>query len=87
MLASRLDIVRTRSTDMLPEIMRVMVPERLLPVLHRSSFNAWKAPPGHADMDSCTDAALDALRMTSGMSTNAPMVRMATIPDPHRSDR
>ena len=58
MLASRLDIVRTQSTDMLREIMRVMVPERLLPVLHRSSFNAWKALPGHADMDSSTDAAL-----------------------------
>ena len=58
MLASRLDIVRTQSTDMLREIMRVMVPERLLPVLHRSSFNAWKALPGHADMASCSDAAL-----------------------------
>ena len=58
MLASRLDIVRTQSTDMLREIMRIMVPERLLPVLHRSSFNAWKALPGHADMASCSDAAL-----------------------------
>ena len=58
MLASRLDIVRTQSTDMLREIMRIMVPERLLPVLHRSSFSAWKAFPGHADMASCSDAAL-----------------------------
>ena len=58
MLANRLDIVRTQSTDMLREIMRVMVPERLLPVLHRSSFNAWKALPGHSCETSCTDAAL-----------------------------
>jgi 2-phosphoglycerate kinase len=41
-VASRLGIVRTQSTDMLREVMRVMVPERLLPVLHTSSFDAWK---------------------------------------------
>ena len=58
MLANRLDIVRTQSTDMLREIMRVMVPERLLPVLYRSSFNAWKALPGHSHEVTCTDAAL-----------------------------
>ena len=44
-LASRLDIFRTQSTDMLREIMRVMLPERLLPILHRSSFEAWRALP------------------------------------------
>lgn len=58
MLANRLDIVRTQSTDMLREIMRVMVSERLLPVLHRSSFNAWKALPGSAGIDASTDAVL-----------------------------
>jgi 2-phosphoglycerate kinase len=46
MLASRLDIVRTQSTDMLREVMRTMVPEQLLPVLHQSSFTAWTALPG-----------------------------------------
>jgi 2-phosphoglycerate kinase len=46
MLASRLDIVRTQSTDMLREVMRTMVPEQLLPVLHKSSFTAWSALPG-----------------------------------------
>ena len=40
-----LDIVRIQSTDMLREVMRMMMPERLLPVLHKSSFNAWKALP------------------------------------------
>ncbi|MGB5339005.1 MAG: hypothetical protein WBO06_07925 [Gammaproteobacteria bacterium] len=46
MLASRLDIVRTQSTDMLREVMRTMLPEQLMPVLHQSSFDAWKALPG-----------------------------------------
>jgi 2-phosphoglycerate kinase len=44
-VANRLEIVRSVSTDMLREVMRVMMPERLLPVLHQSSFNAWKALP------------------------------------------
>ena len=44
-LASRLDVFRTQSTDMLREIMRAMLPERLLPVLHRSSFEAWRVLP------------------------------------------
>lgn len=46
MLASRLDIVRTQSTDMLREVMRMMMPEQLVPVLHTSSFTAWTALPG-----------------------------------------
>jgi len=46
MLASRLDIVRTQSTDMLREVMRTMMPEQLMPVLHTSSFTAWTALPG-----------------------------------------
>ena len=44
-VAHRLGIVRTQSTDMLREVMRLMVPERLLPTLHTSSFNAWEAMP------------------------------------------
>ncbi len=51
MLASRLDIVRTQSTDMLREIMRTMIPEQLMPVLHRSSFNAWQALPGQLQIN------------------------------------
>jgi 2-phosphoglycerate kinase len=42
-LAHRLGIVRTQSTDLLREVMRMLIPERLLPVLHRSSFDAWRA--------------------------------------------
>ncbi len=49
-----LDIVRIQSTDMLREVMRMMMPERLAPVLHRSSFDAWRALPiqDHEDRDS-----------------------------------
>ena len=46
-LANRLEIVRTQSTDMLREVMRTMIPEQLLPVLHQSSFTAWKGLPGY----------------------------------------
>ncbi|MDH3871494.1 MAG: hypothetical protein OEU44_04705 [Gammaproteobacteria bacterium] len=48
-LASRLDIVRTQSTDMLREVMRMMMPEQLVPALHTSSFTAWKSLPGQPD--------------------------------------
>jgi len=44
-LANRLNIVRTQSTDMLREVMRLMIPPRLSPVLHESTFNSWKVLP------------------------------------------
>jgi 2-phosphoglycerate kinase len=44
-LAHRLGIVRTQSTDMLREVMRMLIPERIVPVLHRSSFDAGSALP------------------------------------------
>lgn len=54
-LAHRLGIVRTQSTDMLREVMRMLIPSRLLPVLHRSSFDAWSVltakPEGGDDQD------------------------------------
>ncbi|MGB5438282.1 MAG: hypothetical protein WBN90_01335 [Gammaproteobacteria bacterium] len=49
MLANRLDIVRTQSTDMLREVMRIMMPKQLMPVLHTSSFAAWMALPGNLE--------------------------------------
>jgi 2-phosphoglycerate kinase len=52
MLANRLDIVRTQSTDMLREVMRTMLPKQLMPVLHTSSFTAWTALPGHPEKGS-----------------------------------
>jgi len=57
-VANRLEIVRTQSTDMLREVMRMMTPERLLPGLHTSSFEAWKALPGINAERGCNDAQL-----------------------------
>lgn len=48
-VAHRLNIIRTQSTDMLREVMRMMVPIKLLPELHTSSFNAWRKIPGSAE--------------------------------------
>ena len=42
LLASRLDIPRMQSTDTLREVVRTMVAEDDMPILHRSSFTAWK---------------------------------------------
>lgn len=44
-VAHLLDIVRIQSTDMMREVMRMMMSKRLLPVLHKSSFMAWQALP------------------------------------------
>jgi 2-phosphoglycerate kinase len=44
-VAHLLEIVRIQSTDMLREVMRMMMPKKLLPVLHSSSFNAWRSLP------------------------------------------
>ena len=44
-IAHRLNVVRTQSTDMLREVMRLLVPKRLMPELHASSFNAWQTLP------------------------------------------
>jgi 2-phosphoglycerate kinase len=50
-IAHLLEIVRIQSTDMLREVMRMMVSKRLLPVLHSSSFNAWKSLPVQDDKE------------------------------------
>jgi 2-phosphoglycerate kinase len=44
-IAHRLEIVRIQSTDMLREVMRMLIPQRLMPVLHASSFEAWRYLP------------------------------------------
>ncbi len=44
-IAHNLNIVRTQSSDMLREVMRIMIPPKLLPALHTSSFNAWSTLP------------------------------------------
>lgn len=50
-IAQRLEIVRIQSSDLLREVMRMMIPEQLVPVLHKSSYDAWKARPGSANSD------------------------------------
>ncbi len=50
-MAHRLGIIRTQSTDMLREVMRMMIPKRLLPTLHTSSFNAWQRLPGRTETE------------------------------------
>ncbi len=46
-LAHRLGIVRIQSTDMLREVMRMMTPKRLIPLLHTSSFQAGDTLPNN----------------------------------------
>lgn len=48
-IAQRLEIVGIQSSDLLREVMRMMLPERLVPVLHRSSYDAWTALPESAN--------------------------------------
>ena len=48
-IANRLGIVRIQSTDMLREVMRLLIPIRLLPGLHSSTFNSWRTLPSTED--------------------------------------
>ena len=57
-IAQRLEIVRIQSSDLLREVMRMMVPKRLVPVLHRSSYEAWRALPRSANSGDDEDAHL-----------------------------
>ncbi len=57
-IAQRLEIGRIQSSDLLREVMRMMVPERLVPVLHKSSYDAWEALPGSANSDDRDDVHL-----------------------------
>lgn len=54
----RFGIVRTQSTDMLREVMRMMTPQRLSPVLHASSYNAWKVQPDVSPDEQMTEQLL-----------------------------
>lgn len=72
-LASRLEIVRTQSTDMLREIMRTMIPEQLMPVLHQSSFTAWRGLP---DQRAAEDTATEEL-LVQGYRTQADSLSLA----------
>ncbi len=71
-LGTRLDIVRTQSTDMLREVMRTVFPKRLLPTLHTSSFNAWQALPGHGE-----EAGVSEPTLADGYRAQAHLVAVA----------
>lgn len=43
-VAHRLEVTRILSTDSVRHVMRAMISERLLPSIHRSSFEAWRDP-------------------------------------------
>jgi 2-phosphoglycerate kinase len=43
-IAHRLDVTRILSTDSVRHVMRAMISDRLLPSIHRSSFEAWRDP-------------------------------------------
>ncbi|MES9851306.1 MAG: zeta toxin family protein [Candidatus Thiodiazotropha sp. L084R] len=54
-VAHRLNIIRTQSTDMLREVMRMMIPQRLIPELHTSSFNAWRKTLGQHENEESSE--------------------------------
>jgi 2-phosphoglycerate kinase len=73
-LSHRLNIVRSQSTDMLREVMRLMIPSELLPTLHTSSFEAYDVMPHLiAESDSQTPSS----SMIAGYLTQSEHVRLA----------
>ena len=73
MLASRLEIVRSQSTDMLREVMRTMMPEQLMPVLHQSSFTAWQGLP---DLHDASEGASEE-QLIQGYRSQADLLSLA----------
>lgn len=71
-IAHRLEIGRSQSTDLLREVMRMMIPDRMLPVLHTSSFNAWWKLPRDSRNADDPDAEL-----ASGYRAQAELVSVA----------
>ena len=72
-IAHALNIVRTQSSDMLREVMRIMVPAKLLPVLHKSSFNAFEVLP---QANLCPEDDSDSLLM-DGFRTQAELLSVS----------
>lgn len=73
-VAHQFEIVRTQPTDMLREVMRMMIPKSLLPVLHTSTFLAHQELPfpGNSGEDADTRLAngylMQARLLTTGCS-------------------
>jgi 2-phosphoglycerate kinase len=81
-IAHRLDIVRTQSTDMLREVMRTMIPKKLLPVLHCSSFDAWNTIPVQDKKNRSKD-----LLIADGYRSQAELLSVACEAVLHRAIR
>lgn len=81
-LSHQLEIIRTQSTDMLREVMRSMISPSLLPVLHRSSFDAWKALP----IDDKDDRDRDQL-VSDGYRAQAELLSLACEAVLHRASK
>ena len=71
LLASRLNITRTQSTDMLREVLRILRPADIAPELHYSSFNAWKAIATESEDET------QAARIQTGFDRQADEVEVA----------
>ena len=82
-LASRLEIVRSQSTDMLREVMRTMMPEQLMPVLHQSSFTAWRGLPDQQEAKGQVSEEL----LVQGNRTQADLLALAIEAVVERSTR
>jgi 2-phosphoglycerate kinase len=80
-LAHRLSIVRIQSSDMLREVMRTMISPRLLPILHESTYTAWKALPaieeGPDDGEASADEP-DADALEGGFLNQSELVSVAS---------
>ena len=67
-IATRFNITRYQSTDMLREVMRTMVAVQLMPELHESSVNAWKALPAHQEHSPSSKHVIDGYHRQADLS-------------------
>jgi 2-phosphoglycerate kinase len=58
-VAHRLGIARVTSTDSIRQVMRIMLSPELAPAIHASSYDAWQALPGLAEVE---DPVVDGFR-------------------------
>lgn len=58
-VAHRLEIPRVTSTDAIRQVMRIMLSHELVPAIHASSYDAWKATPG---LETTDDPVVEAFR-------------------------
>jgi 2-phosphoglycerate kinase len=71
-LASRLEIARMQSTDMLREVMRTVISRNEEPILHKSSYSAWQELP-----EEIQDANDRNLRIYNGYCKQAEILSVA----------